>query len=289
MKKTLNLLLLILTTTMAFAQKPDNVFARVRYTYSNTTDTLKTGKIRTENMLLFIGKNASLYTSYDKINHEIAEDQKRLAKAIAQAGVSGGRPTAIKLDLSAGEWLTTSNYTCFSMEKKMVIKENILGLAYLMDEPIPEIKWTISKDTASFSGVKCQKATATFEGKNWIAWFGAQFPFQNGPWKLQGLPGLIVDAYSDDKKIQFQFAGFEKAKPGDFTRLNDAKKRPNYEPGDISNIDVMMGLDVASAYFDNIIQLSTYRTAKTTKKEFDKLKAAYEKDPRGFMRAQSGY
>jgi GLPGLI family protein len=289
MKTSLTFLFLIVIASITFAQKPDNILARVRYTYSNTTDTLKTGKTRTENMLLFIGKNASLYTSYDKINHEISEDQKRLAKAIAQAGISGGRPTAIKLDLSAGEWLTTSNYTCFSIEKKMVTKENILGLAYLIDEPIPEIKWKISKDTASFSGVKCQKATATFEGKNWVAWFAAELPFQNGPWKLQGLPGLIVDAYSDDKKIQFQFAGFEKAKPDDFARLNDIKKRPNYVPGDISNIDVMIGLDVASAYFDNIIQLSTYRTAKTTRKEFDKLKAAYEKDPNGFMRAQSGY
>lgn len=50
-----------------------------------------------------------------------------------------------------------------------------------------------------------------------------------------------------------------------------------------------MGLEVADAYFENKIQLPTYRTSKTTRKEYDKLKVAYDKDPRGFSKAQFGF
>ena len=39
---------------------------------------------------------------------------------------------------------------------------------------------------------KTQKATAEFGGRSWIAWFSQELPFQDGPYKFYGLPGLIV-------------------------------------------------------------------------------------------------
>ncbi len=289
MKNILILFFITLSTFKTFAQDPDKVLARVHYTYTNKTDTLKNGKTRTENMLLFIGRNASLYTSFDKITYDLSEDQKSMARAMARAANSNGAPTLIKIDKSAGEWLTTANYSFFLNQKKMMVKESIMGMGYLMEESVPEIKWKIEKDTTTHAGVACQKAIANYEGKNWVAWFAPSLPFQSGPWKLQGLPGLILEAYDENKNIHFQFAGFEKASEGDFTRLNDIKKSSTYSPGQISTIDVSMGLDVAGAYFENIILLPTYQTTKTTKKEFDKLKAVYKKDPKGFSKAQFGF
>lgn len=289
MKNLLTILFTIATCSAAVAQSPDKVLARVRYTYTNEKDTiLQTKKNRTENMLLFIGKNASLFTSYDKITYELSEDQKLMARSIAGSAGSN-RPIAIKIDRSAGDWLSKTNHTFFIKEKKMFTLENLLGQGFLIEEPIAEIKWKISKDTTTLSGVACQKATTTYGNKNWTVWFAPSLPFQSGPWKLQGLPGLILQAFTEDKTIQYQFAGFENAKEGDFIRVNDTKKRPNYEPGDISTVDVGMGLDVAGAYFENIIQLPTYRTVRTTRKELDKLIEAYKKDPRGFSRALNGY
>ena len=37
-----------------------------------------------------------------------------------------------------------------------------------------------------------QKATTSYGGRDWIAWFTAEIPFQDGPYKFYGLPGLIV-------------------------------------------------------------------------------------------------
>lgn len=289
MKSILTVLLTVLTISISIAQTPDKVLARVRYTYINKTDnTTQKGKPRAENMLLFLGKNASLYTSYDKINYEIAEDQKSMARAIAQAGNSSA-PKMIKVDRSAGEWLSKIEYFLYSQSQKLFIKENIIGTGFLTEEELPKINWKITKDTTNLSGVSCKKATANFEGKNWVAWFAPSLPFQSGPWKLSGLPGLIIEAFVEDKTTQFQFAGFEKANDGDFIRANDIKKRPSYQAGDISNVDVSMGLDVAGAYYENVIQLPTYRIVKTTKKELEKLKEAYQKDPRGFSKALYGF
>ncbi len=289
MKYLFTTLLIVTRFYTGSAQSPDKVLARVRYTYTSQMDTLKNGKSRTENMILFIGKNASLYTSHNKIAYELSEDQKSLARAMARTGMGNGAPVVVKVDRSAGEWLTKTHYLFFIKEKKMIIEENIIGLSYLIEEKIPEIKWKITKDTATFSGLACQKAIANHEGKNWTAWFAPSLPFQSGPWQLQGLPGLIVDAFDEKKTVQFQFAGFEKANEGDFVRANDIRKGPKGDSGYINPIDVNMGLDVAGAYFENNIQLYTYRTAKTTKKEYDKLKAAYDKDPKGFSKAQYGF
>lgn len=57
-------------------------------------------------MLLFVGKNASLYASYDKIRHEVSEEQKFKAKIANK--VNNGQPTAFKIDDSDSKWMTTT-------------------------------------------------------------------------------------------------------------------------------------------------------------------------------------
>ena len=260
--------------------------ARVRYTYINKHDTIGKKNTRTENMLLFIGKNASLYASYDQLRHQLAIDQKIRAKMLTM--VSDGKPKIINVNESGNEWMSKINHLYFFNEKKHYIKENVSDHDYLMEQPFTEIKWKITKDTLSFSGVQCQKAFATIEGKNWVAWFAPNLPFQSGPWLLNGLPGLIVDAYDENKNIHFQFAGIENANDGDFLRINDVTKKPNADPGDINPIDIMLGFDIANAYFSNIIKLPS-RATKTTLEELKKFKNALEKDKKGIQKTQSKY
>ncbi|MES2653443.1 MAG: GLPGLI family protein [Bacteroidota bacterium] len=278
--------LLLFSINSAYSQKPDPILARVRYTYTDKKDTLKNGKTRSENMLLFIGKNASLYSSYDKIRHEVSEEQKFRAKMANKA--SSGQPTAFIIDDSNSKWMTTTTYLYFVKENKFFTKENISLQSYLLEENAPEIKWKITKDTLSFSGLACQKATTSFEGKSWTAWFAPSVPFQGGPWKLNSLPGLIVEAYDENKNIYFQFAGIENAKDGDNVREHDVTKRPTAEPGDYNPIDQLIGRDVGNAFFENIIKLPV-GSVRITKQQLDKLKEAFKKDPRGFVRAQSGH
>lgn len=64
---------------------------------------------------------------------------------------------------------------------------------YIYQEPIPRIEWTLEGGEAIICGHTCYKATATFRGRQWTAWY-SDIPVDNGPWKLGNLPGLILKA-----------------------------------------------------------------------------------------------
>lgn len=73
----------------------------------------------------------------------------------------------------------------------------------LLKEKTPNIDWKISSESKKIGNFKCQKATCFFRGRNYIAWFTNDLPAKGGPWKLLGLPGLILSAVDDKNEIQF--------------------------------------------------------------------------------------
>jgi GLPGLI family protein len=277
MKTILSIFFAVAMGTIAAAQSPDKAMARVRYSFTHIRDTLNKDKPYTENMLLVIGKNASVFTSYDKVNRNL-DMQKQVQEQIKNQ--AGGGPVQIKINSSSSKPLTEIDYFYFAQENKFFTKERVFN-NYLVEEDAPKIAWKITKDTASFSGVKCQKATAHFKGRNWIAWYAPELPFQSGPWKLNGLPGLIVEAYDDKKEVQFQFAGIDDVKAEDAATV----KEPTIQgPGGTGTVK-MFGMDAGSSYLGTEIKLPT-EAIKTSRKELDKLKEARDKDPQGFMNAQ---
>src|SRR5690606_19858901 len=68
-------------------------------------------------------------------------------------------------------------------EKLVLVKDNFLP-----------INWNITQETKIIAGYKCIKATTNFRGRDWTAWFTPDIPVPVGPWKLRGLPGLIIEA-----------------------------------------------------------------------------------------------
>jgi len=77
------------------------------------------------------------------------------------------------------------------------VRELIFPHEYEGYEPTPEIVWTLSDDTLTVSGYLCQQATATHRGVEWRVWYTDEIPSSAGPWRLRGLPGLIVKAESE--------------------------------------------------------------------------------------------
>jgi GLPGLI family protein len=61
--------------------------------------------------------------------------------------------------------------------------------------------WKLKSETKAIGNFKCQKATITYRGRNYIAWFTNEIPVPFGPWKFQGLSGIILEVYDTDKKI----------------------------------------------------------------------------------------
>ena len=77
------------------------------------------------------------------------------------------------------------------------VREFIFPHEYEGYEPTPDITWTLTDDTLTVSGYLCQQAMATFRGLEWHVWYTEEIPSSAGPWRLRGLPGLIVKAESE--------------------------------------------------------------------------------------------
>ena len=85
--------------------------------------------------------------------------------------------------------------------------ENVFGEDCLISEKIPEIKWTLIDEEKLIDNNKVYKAICYFRGRNYIAWYSLDYPWKYGPWKFQGLPGLIFEISDETKRYNWQIKG----------------------------------------------------------------------------------
>ena len=83
---------------------------------------------------------------------------------------------------------------------------------YIYEDSTARMEWTLLADTATVCGYPCRKAKAWFRGRQWEAWYTEEVPVDAGPWKFNGLPGLILRARTADGMLMFD--AVELRKPG---------------------------------------------------------------------------
>src|SRR5574344_68065 len=93
---------------------------------------------------------------------------------------------------------------------KLTYTDNILMDSFLYTEPEPEIDWTLQPETKEVIGYSCNRATCTFRGRNYEAWYTNEIPSSLGPWKFRGLPGLILSVKDDSGIISYEATGLRK-------------------------------------------------------------------------------
>ncbi len=78
-------------------------------------------------------------------------------------------------------------------------------------------QWTMYDDEIQLLGYTAKKATTTFRGRNYTAYFTLDIPINDGPWKLFGLPGLILKAETNDEILKFEAIGLEQVEDAEIT------------------------------------------------------------------------
>lgn len=61
-------------------------------------------------------------------------------------------------------------------------------------ENVPGIDWQLLDRVDTLCSHVCFAASAKFRGREWTVWYAPDIPLSAGPWKLCGLPGLILKA-----------------------------------------------------------------------------------------------
>lgn len=99
-----------------------------------------------------------------------------------------------------------SYYVFLDQKEGTYMYEELIGTnKYRYTENIPSLEWKITNEKKYIGGHKCKKATTTFRGRTYIAWFATDIKEQFGPWKLCGLPGLILEAHDTKEQYCFKF------------------------------------------------------------------------------------
>ncbi len=90
------------------------------------------------------------------------------------------------------------------LKDSMYSRSPFLRKKYIcLREKIPVIPWKISAETRNIGPYHCQGASTVFRGREYKVWFTRELPVNSGPWKLQGLPGLILEAADATGEIRF--------------------------------------------------------------------------------------
>ena len=90
---------------------------------------------------------------------------------------------------------------------------------YFLIKSTDKINWNISNETKKVNDYTLQKATTNFGGRNWTAWFSSEIPFQEGPYKFRGLPGLIFEISDNENNFNYKLIR-SKNLPETFSTIN---------------------------------------------------------------------
>lgn len=130
---------------------------------------------------LQIGQKYSHYFSYNvyRADSIAFEDVKANARGIK--GATNGLGESVYRNYpNSGTSTVTHRVTDFGR------------FCYSEDNPV--ISWEMLPDIKVVAGYSCSGATCNFRGRRWTVWYTSEIPISEGPWKLKGLPGLVLMA-----------------------------------------------------------------------------------------------
>jgi hypothetical protein len=107
-------------------------------------------------------------------------------------------------------WGTESVYYQWYSKKKTQVSTVFLHNGYTYEEPMTMPEWILHEDTMTVLGYVCKRATTHYRGRDWEVYYTSDIPLSRGPWKLWGLPGLIVHATDADGYFLFEMTNFER-------------------------------------------------------------------------------
>lgn len=186
----------------------------VHYTRTEVTDTTKReANYFNEETMLRIGNGMSRYCSVPKFyNDSLCHFNPALyweRERVAFENSRGQDPRMRDMEglASRGRF---SNVIYKNYPEGKVTETAYFEMEYWRyEEDWEKPVWEIIDKSKEIIGYQCFKATTDYRGRRWTAWFAPEIPLQDGPWKLCGLPGLILEAEDNHQEYRFVANGLQ--------------------------------------------------------------------------------
>lgn len=187
----------------------DELVFRAQYELKMLEDTTRSdSKPNSETMMLEVGKKSSLFYGYTTY----------LRDSVLMEDVKNNVSQELMAEHTSAYGNARITYRIYKNHPagKVTTLDRIVTTNFRCEEKNDKPQWTLLPDTATILTYRCQKASCRFRGRNYTAWYTTEIPVSEGPWKLCGLPGLILKAEDSRGHYSFLCTGlqqFKESKP----------------------------------------------------------------------------
>ena len=205
MKKLFSIFFIALFAFVS-AQNNDSKETANRFFYELTFKPKKdSAKLEKVIMALDIVKDKSIYRDFTAVGQDSI--LKVQVETMRKAGVFKDLSKSFKMPKFSEKIVKTYPDMKIQYIERIASGFTPMNIGY--NETL-KLDWKISNEKAKIGAYNAQKATTEFAGKKWTAWFSTDLPFQDGPYKFSGLPGLIVKIEDEGKNYSWVLQGNKK-------------------------------------------------------------------------------
>ena len=97
---------------------------------------------------------------------------------------------------------------------------DLAGREKFFEDTLHPMQWSLLDDVKMIDSFECRKAETWFRGRQYTAWYATEIPIPNGPWKMGGLPGLIVELREASGDMHFLLESIRR------DNIEDIRKHP---------------------------------------------------------------
>lgn len=214
MRQLIIFIFLLAAILPAIAKKKVYPISEIRVTYSYPHKRLKTdAKAYDDEYSMVLLANSKLSKFFSpRTEYLDSLNSTPSGKAIYNKLIDEG----VKKAIATGDhsMIPTKNGSLYVIKSAGDSTVTVYDKAGMLDkgyysEPLAEMNWEIADSTKQILNYECVMAETDYHGRHWTVWFTPDIPLQEGPWKLCGLPGLILEARESSGQHQFIVQGIE--------------------------------------------------------------------------------
>lgn len=160
----------------------DSLKIQCEYSLSYQIDSTDTYSRKNEMFLLFIGKDQSLYISKNKYKRD------SIKNSFIEQSNNMGMLDLAKFPKTAFSYKILKDFS----HRDIIFYDDISAKLSVNYTERPNLIWKISDEKDQISDINCGVAYTSFAGRKYKAWYAIDIPLSEGPYKFNGLPGLII-------------------------------------------------------------------------------------------------